>query len=337
MVLKERIEAFVKLKERIVNLQETEFMHLASKIENSNNWFTPNETKKALDGIGYMLEEEKLRNWLSKYFFQDQAGPKNVGVLMAGNIPAVGFHDFMCVLLSGHRVHAKLSSSDGVLIRWLAGELVGIEPRFSENIIFEEMLKGKDAYIATGSDNSARYFEYYFGKYPCIIRKNRTSIGVLNGMESDHDYKSLAEDIFTYFGLGCRNVSKIYLKNRDQLPAFMDAIQSYSEVGNHHKYRNNYDYNKSIYLINQVDHLDNGFLLVKESEELVSPISVLFYEIYNDFADLTEKITGKADSIQCMVSKEAWFPNSLPFGKAQYPEVNDYADQVDTLAFLTSL
>ncbi|MEX2591145.1 MAG: acyl-CoA reductase [Anditalea sp.] len=337
MTLQERITSFSKLATRIEELSDEEFSALATQVENQNSWFTPEQTKHCLNGISHFLDEATLKDWLNGYSIPDNIHSKSIGLLMAGNIPAVGFHDFMCILLSGHEVHAKLSSSDQVLIKWLARELINIHPEFGSKIFFEDMLKGKEAYIATGSDNSARYFNYYFGKFPSIIRKNRTSIGILEGGEQKGDFQALAHDIFQYFGLGCRNVSKLYIKNKEQLQDFLKAIEGFHFLLGHHKYLNNYEYNKSIYLVNGESHLDNGFLLLKESEGLVSPISVLYYEYYSDLGDLRVQLQSQSQKIQCIVSKNGWYPQSVDFGKAQYPSVDDYADHVDTMEFLTNL
>ncbi len=337
MSLQKRISSFSELGRRINNLSDDEFSSLAEQVENNNNWFTPEQTKSALNGISRFLDEHTLKNWLQPYDIPDDVQAQSVGLLMAGNIPAVGFHDFMCVLLSGHEVHAKSSSSDQILIKWLATELTSIDPNLGSKIRFEEMLKGKDAYIATGSDNSARYFEYYFGKYPHIIRKNRTSVGILDGKENAADFQRLGHDIFQYFGLGCRNVSKLYLQNVDQLQDFLHAIEGFHFLTSHHKYLNNYDYNKSIYLVNGEPHLDNGFLLVKKSDLLVSPISVLYFETFTDQEDLQQKLQNQESKIQCIVSREGWYPGSVRFGKSQLPEVSDYADHTDTMSFLVGL
>jgi|SRR5690554_16107 len=337
MTVQERIEAFSRLGDRIKSLTDNEFASLAIRVEQNNNWFTPDQTRFALNSISTLLDETSLAAWLDNYALSDNTPPQSVGLLMAGNIPAVGFHDLMCILLSGHEAHCKLSSSDQVLIKWLSTELITINPCFKSRIFFEEMLKGKEAYIATGSDNSARYFEYYFGKYPSIIRKNRTSIAVLDGHESSEDFRSLGHDIFQYYGLGCRNVSKLYLKNETQLQEFLAAIDGFHFLASHHKYLNNYDYNKAIYLVNGEHHLDNGFLLIKESDQLVSPIAVLFVEYYEDHEQLQLKLQEHEHKIQCVVSRNSWYPKSLNFGTAQAPSLSDYADHVDTMRFLTSL
>ena len=330
----ERISAFIKLGETIDNLSFEEKDELIWRAENNNNWFTKASVESALQGISYMLSKEKLDAWLSIYELKEVQNPKTVGLMLAGNIPAVGFHDLMCVILSGHQAVIKLSSSDEILMTWLLKKLLEIEPRFESQVLIEEMLKGMDAYIATGSDNSSRYFNYYFGKYPHVIRQNRTSVAVLKGNETTEDYVSLGKDIFRYYGLGCRNVSKMYLKSKDQLQDLLGALEVYASVGSHHKYHNNYDYNKSIYLVNLEDHLDNGFLLLKESEELVSPISVLFYELYSSEDELAKKLDGLKEKIQCVVGKAEGL---VPFGDAQNPEPWDYADEVDTMAFLLTL
>jgi hypothetical protein len=337
MTLEERIQAFSLLGKEIRDLSEEEFENLAWKIENNNNWFTQDQTRAAFVALMDFLDQEKLKDWLLPYHIPTPEKPKTIGIMMAGNIPAVGFHDLLSVLISGNHAAVKLSSGDAVSIRWLVEKLIEIEPRFSGKVEFEEMLKGKDAYIATGSDNSARYFDYYFGKYPHIIRKNRTSVAVLRGDESQEELRELGRDIFQYFGLGCRNVSKVYVKEEKSLMDLLDSISGSHFLTSHHKYLNNYDYNKSIYLVNKEPHLDNGFLLLRESTALVSPIGVLFYEYYQDQSDLERKLEVIQDKIQCIVSKEAWFPNSLKFGEAQCPKLDDYADGVDTIAFLKQL
>jgi hypothetical protein len=337
MTLQERTKALVRLGEKIRSLTEEEFLSLASRVEGNNNWFTPEQTRLSLYTIASYLDESSLNKWLERYAIPEPAVPKSIGLLMAGNIPAVGFHDLLCILISGHKVYGKLSSTDQVLIKWISHELIQIQPEFSSRIFFEEMLKEKDAYIATGSDNSSRYFEYYFGKYPSIIRKNRTSVAILDGTEDMDDFKALGHDIFQYFGLGCRNVSKLYIKKAEQLQDFLKAIEGFHFMTSHHKYLNNYEYNKAIYLVNGEAHLDNGFLLLRENEQLVSPIAVLYFEYYSHLDELAEKISLQQDKIQCLVSKERWYPGSVPFGQAQCPSLSDYADHVDTLDFLTRL
>ncbi|MDR7132274.1 hypothetical protein J2X69_004641 [Algoriphagus sp. 4150] len=330
----ERISAFVNLGKAIKELSLDEKDELLWRAENNNNWFTKDSVESSLQGITHMLSEEKLNSWLSDYELKEIENPKAVGLMMAGNIPAVGFHDLMCVILSGHQAVIKLSSSDTVLMKWIIGKLIEIDPRIERQVRIEEMLKGMDAYIATGSDNSSRYFNYYFGKYPHVIRQNRTSVAVLSGNETTEDYIGLGKDIFQYYGLGCRNVSKIYVKSKDQLQDLLGALEVYSEIGSHHKYHNNYDYNKSIYLVNLEEHLDNGFLLVKESSELVSPIAVLYYEVYENKEQLAEKLNPIESRIQCVVGSGS---GHIPFGSAQSPEPWEYADNVDTVAFLLGL
>jgi hypothetical protein len=243
---------------------------------------------------------------------------------MAGNIPLVGFHDLLCVLISGHRLSAKLSSQDSVLMRYVVEKLVAIEPRFKDYISFVERMNDADAVIATGSDNTARYFEYYFRNIPHIIRKNRSSCAILRGTETNEQLIALGKDVFSYFGLGCRNVSKLFVPKDYDFKRLLDLWQPYHDVFNHHKYVNNYDYNKSILLVNRTPHLDNGFVLITENKALVSPISVVYYEVGEP--------DPSSDKIQCVVSAE-----HVPFGKTQEPELTDYADRVDTLKFLTAL
>ncbi|MEB2782787.1 acyl-CoA reductase [Algoriphagus sp. C2-6-M1] len=330
----ERISAFVQLGKKITDLSAEELDELHWRAENNNNWFTKDSVESALHGISSMLSPEKMDAWLAIYDLEEVDTPKSIGLMLAGNIPGVGFHDLMCVILSGHQAVIKLSSSDEIFIKWIIEKLIGIDPRLEAQVRLEEMLKGMDAYIATGSDNSSRYFNYYFGKYPHVIRQNRTSVAVLTGDETTQDYINLGKDIFQFYGLGCRNVSKIYVKSKGQLQDLLGALEVYSPIGLHHKYHNNYDYNKSIYLVNLEEHLDNGFLLLRESAELVSPISVLYYEVYENEGQLAEKLKKVNSKIQCVVGSGA---HRTPFGTAQNPEPWEYADEIDTLAFLLDL
>jgi hypothetical protein len=339
MDINQRLNILAALGERLLQMTEDEKKELFAAIQNHNNWFTPKQSALALEGIKRYLSFQQLREWTSVYSFKksDTIPSKNIGIIMAGNIPGVGFHDLLCTLVAGHKAKVKLGSSDNILLPWLVKELKTLSPEMAESITFEERLGGMDAYIATGSDNSARYFDYYFGKYPHIIRKNRTSIAVLNGKESESDLELLSQDIFTYYGLGCRNVSKVFFSDISQVQTFMKAMENIDYVLEHHKYFNNYEYNKSKYLINKVPHFDNGHLLLVQAQELVSPISVIYFEIYESAEALKVDLNSLSNKIQCMVSKDAWFEGSIPFGTAQSPEVHDYADNVDTLKFLLTL
>ncbi len=336
--LSDRISAFIRLGNLLSDLEGDEKFALFQQAQNQNAWFTPQSLDQALKGIQVLLDAEALEKWVANYSFSETGQPQQIGLMLAGNIPGVGFHDILAVLIAGHSACMKLSSQDTALPLWLLRQLKDIEPRFSERIFIEELLKNKQAYIATGSDNSARYFNYYFGKYPHLIRSNRTSMAILQGDESLADLQALGHDIFDYFGLGCRNVSKVFVKNQAQLMQLLDAIQPFDWVANHHKYFNNYEYNKSIYLVNGTPHLDNGFLLLKESADLVSPIGVLFYEVYEDEAALQSKLSALASQIQCIVGHSSLgIPGIIPFGQTQCPAPWDYADGVDTLQFLSGL
>ncbi|SNR31818.1 acyl-CoA reductase [Hymenobacter mucosus] len=336
MLHSDRLAAFVALGQRLHHLSDDELTSLASRARNQNPWFdTPNVTA-AVRGIARLLSEATLRQWAARYP-AEPATPRQVGVVMAGNIPLVGFHDMLCVLLSGHVLLAKLSKDDTFLMRWVADELLRLEPRFADQLQFVERLNAADAFIATGSDNTARYFEYYFGKKPHIIRRNRTSIAILTGRESNHDLGLLGADIFRYYGLGCRNVSKLYVPENYDFTPLLDSLQPWHHVLEHNRYQNNYDYNKSILLVNRVPHLDSGFLLLTEGAQLVSPISVLHYGTYASEVDLVDQLTDVAAQTQCLVSAGGQYAGSVAFGQAQEPGVMDYADGVDTMAFLAEL
>ncbi len=335
MTIEQRISAFTNLGDELRTMQPDAFTRLTDAAKSENPWFTAANIALSLQGITRFLLKETLTNWTSQYDF-NQGSAKKIGVVMAGNIPMVGFHDMLCVLISGHHLVAKLSSKDSVLIKFLVGKLSDIEPRFKGKItLTSDQLRDVDAVIATGSDNSARYFEFYFRKYPHIIRKNRTSVAVLNGDEDQPTLTALGEDVFSYFGLGCRNVSKLYLPESYNLSKLLQCWEPFQKVINHHKYANNYDYQKSIALVNKVPFYDNGFVLLLEDERLVSPIATVFYQYYRNEPHLHDLLNIHAEKIQCIIGSPP--PATVAFGKAQLPEVWEYADNIDTLNFLLNL
>lgn len=300
-----------------------------------NRWFTPENIRLALNGWANLLQTNSLNEWLKPY--QRPTGQvKRVAVIMAGNIPLVGLHDLICVWISGHTTLVKYASDDAVLMKAVVAELKLLSPDGSNRIeeVKERLPLDFDAVIATGSDNTNRYFDYYFRDKPHILRKNRNSVAVLTGNETPGDLEKLANDIFTYFGLGCRNVSKIYVPQQYDLTLLFEQMHLHVSLIDHHKYANNYTYHKAIFLMNGDPHLDTGFLLVKEDQAIASPLGVLFYETYENEDTLRDKLQQNMEAIQCIVGKTKGY---IPFGKAQFPELSDYADQKDTLAFLLQL
>jgi hypothetical protein len=337
----QRLEAFVRLgtllAEVAENPTESNWAVAYRQAEAKNGWFTQENISIALRGIAYMLDADKLDKWLANYDIPGR-GDKKVGLIMAGNIPLVGFHDLLCVLASGNSAVVKMSSQDDILPKKLLETIEEISPELASRIeLSDRKLQGFTHIIATGSDNSARYFEYYFGKYPNTIRKNRNSIAIITGDESDDELRALGKDIFRYFGLGCRNVSKVYLSDKVEPKRLLDALEDWKPIGQHNKYFNNYEYHKAIFLVEKMAHLDNGFLLLREEVNLGCPVGVLHYQTYGTIDQMKAEVEIHKDHIQCVVaSDELGFENSVPFGKAQSPELWDYADGVDTMAFLLS-
>lgn len=336
MNVAERIKAFHQLGKQLTEMPEAERQTLAQKAIRNNPWFTQENIHLALKGIGLFLEEDKLTKWVNQYKLNPETS-KTIGVAMAGNIPLVGFHDYLCILIAGHKAQIKLSTQDDILLPYVHSLLVAIEPLFSKFIAFEEKLHDYNAAIATGSDNTGRYFSYYFKHVPHIIRKNRSSCAILIGGETDEALDELGKDVFTYFGLGCRNVSKLYIPEEYDLVPLLRNWEKFSELTHHNKFANNYNYQRSINLINQKHFYDNGAILLIESDQLVSPIAVVYYERYKDQEDLKNRLIHHVDKLQCILSAKGWFKGSIDFGKAQSPEVWDYADNVDTLKFLAGL
>ncbi|MGV7107399.1 acyl-CoA reductase [Flavobacterium sp. U410] len=316
------------------------FDQFASIIENQqhlNGWFTKEQVVHAVQAWANALTTDNLNQWLQSYHFSDNKKPKIVGLILAGNIPLVGFHDVLSVLISGNIAKIKLSSNDQQLLKAIVKYLVALNPEFADRIqLVEGKLENFDAVIATGSNNTARYFEYYFREKPSIIRKNRNSVAVLTGKETKEDLIGLGEDIFRYFGLGCRNVSKIFIPKDYDFKTFFEAMYEYGDIIHYEKYANNYDYNKAVFLMSNFKLLDNEFLTLKEDEGYSSPISSVFYEYYDSLDIIKDRLKNDVEKIQCIVSKNV-LEQSIPFGKTQQPELWDYADNVDTLDFLLNL
>ena len=331
MILQERIELMAGLGDYLKS-NNPEWQDATQKAYQQNGWFTPEFIQHAaLQIADNFLSKDKLNAWAKHYHIDDNIVPQNVGIIMAGNIPMVGFQDLLAVFISGHYQTVKLSSKDDVLIKHIVRYLYAQHIEIQNCISFAEMLKGCDAYIATGSNNSARAFEEYFGKYPNIIRRNRTSVAVLTGNETTEELEKLSDDIHLYFGLGCRNVTKIYVPENYDFVQLLAAFKRYVYFADHHKYKNNYDYQLSILLLNNVYYMTDGATLLSENEGIFSPISQLFYEFYTEENKLIDSLKVNTD-IQCIVG--AAF---VPFGESQNPGLFNYADGVDTMAFLLGL
>lgn len=336
MQLQERIKALIALGKHLNNLPHEEISEVAQKAAAYNPWFTQTHVEYALSGILKFLKEENLRKLVDNYDIKE--GNKTIGIVMAGNLPLVGFHDLLCVLLAGHKAMIKLSTKDEILPQFIFVQLEEIAPELAAQLNPVDKLQNFDAIIATGSNNSSRYFEYYFRKYPNIIRKNRSSVAVLTGEETTDELTALADDMLLYFGMGCRNVSKIFVPVKYNFEPLFKVLEKYQEMINHNKYRNNYDYYKSIYLVNRDPFLDTGFIMFKQDQQLVSPVSVIYFEYYNNTEEVIQYLKENMGKIQVIVASEkAAIPQSVPPGKAQLPDIDDFADRVDTMKFLTEL
>lgn len=333
MTNNERIKAFAKLGEWMLELDQDTVWRIEST-QNCNPWYTKENILKQFQALGQNLNEEKLQGWTEPYTVNDTN--KVVGLVLAGNIPLVGFHDVLSTLIMGFTAQIKLSSDDAGLSTLVLNKLIEIEPRFQQQIQIVERLANFDLVIATGSNNTARYFEYYFSKKPHIIRKNRNSIAVLTGNETPQQLGNLGDDIFDYFGLGCRSVSKLFIPKDYPISTFFEAIEQYSSIRDHYKYNNNYDYNKSIYLVNGDKHYDNGFLLLKKDENIASPLAVVFYQEYESLSEVEEYINSRQENIQCVTSIAPLNIETPLFslGGSQCPALDDYADGINTLQFL---
>ena len=304
----------------------------------ANQWFVPANTVQALEAIANeFLDQEKCIKWIESYDLSNTR-PKTVALIMAGNLPLVGFHDLLCVLASGHKAMIKLSDKDPYLLPWLTKHWISICPSLSSAILFANKLEGFDAVIATGSNNSARYFDYYFRTYPHILRQNRNGVAVLNGSESINDLRNLAKDIFLFFGMGCRNVSKIYVPLGYDFSRWDEGMSEWKFMEDHHKYKNNLEYNHAIFLINSVPHINIGHLILKEDEAIASRIGCLHYSYYDSLGDVAALLEDRKEEIQCVISAspiDGW--EHIGFGESQHPGLQQYADGVDTMQFLATL
>jgi hypothetical protein len=353
LTLESRIKAFVELGKIMGRASESltepssdfkgqypvfyESLHTANHY---NPWFTTANIAFALKTWQSALNQVSIQGWVSQYKPAIQnIEPKKIAAIMAGNIPLVGFHDFISTLMAGHSIIGKLSSEDKILLPAISDVLCTIEPSFKQRIEFtESTIKDFDAIIATGSNNTARYFEYYFTKYPHIIRKNRNGVAVLSGGESDEALQRLGSDICTYFGLGCRNVTKVFLPAGSDPSKLFNAIEPYVKVLNdHYKFMNNHSYYSSVYLLNTTPHLDNGVFILTESEQYSSPIPVLYYQFYENIETLKEKLLQEDELIQCVANDIFTSAKTVPLGSTQCPGLTDYADGIDTMKFLLNL
>lgn len=313
--------------------EDINWQYAKEKAGRENSWFIPEFIELSVKNIAVQfLDKAALTEWVNHYQLPAiNASPKRIGIIMAGNIPLVGFHDLLCVFITGHIAVIKPSSKDETLVKHLVSVMASWNEEINNQVIFADMLKGCDAYIATGSNNSAGYFEYYFGKYPNIIRRNRTSVAILTGNESAEELSRLADDVYLYFGLGCRNVTKLYVPEGYDFIPLLTAFKKYNHLADFHKYKNNYDYNLSILLLNNKIYMSNESLLLKEDPSLFSPISQLNYEFYIDMGKLSVSLKNNRE-LQCIAGR-----NFTPFGQAQAPSLSDYADGTDTIQFLLTL
>lgn len=343
MDIAQKINVFVQLGDSIREFSADQRTALGHMVKLKNEWFAPQSLNLALQGLQQYLNRENLAKWLAKYpsLFADKGNdfvPKKIGIVMTGNVPAAGFHDLLSVVMSGHILYAKLNAEDEVLMKELIRLLTEIAPELKEQIIVTDKLKGIDALIATSNDKSSRYLEAYFGHLPHIIRKNRRSVAVLNGNETTEDLEKLGNDIFQYFGMHCRNVGKLLVPKGYKFDTFFETILPWGKtLLEHTKYTNSYEHHRSLFLMKQMNMLDNNFLIIAEYDSLDSPAGVMFYEYYDNEEDLKQKLAKQTNNIQAVVTKSSLVENRINFGEAETPQLWDYADGVDTMAFLTRI
>lgn len=331
MNLTERITLLVKLK-RYLEEDSKELKAVKQEAFEKNKWFVREFIDLSVANIcKFFLDRDLLKAWVNHYHIDDNIQPQKIGIVMAGNIPLVGFHDFLCVFISGHHQFIKLSEKDDVLLKHIIAKLSEWNPDVSELVKISALLKDCDAYIATGSNNSSRYFHYYFGQYPSLIRNNKTSVAILSGNETPGQLFALADDVYTYFGLGCRNVTKLYVPEDYDFVMLLNAFKKYNYFSDVTKYKNNYDYNMALLIMNNKFYMSNESIILVENEIVFSPVSELHYSFYKNKNDVLQELEGN-ENIQCITGGE-----DIPFGQTQQPGLFDYADGIDTMQFLLAL
>ncbi|TXB60079.1 acyl-CoA reductase [Phaeodactylibacter luteus] len=337
MTLKERIDVLARLGSHL--LQEDDYLEAVMKrTEYNNGWFTVAQQQASISAIArQFLDRAALEAWASPYELEP-ATPQTVGIVMAGNIPLVGFHDWLSVFVAGHRAVVKLSEKDQFLFPYLMKVLQQLDSRTAGYVKLANRLEGFDAVIATGSNNAARYFEAYFGKYPHIIRRNRNAAAVLSGSETPEELNALGQDVFQYYGLGCRNVSKVYVPKGYDFGPLLQALHNYREVVLNTKYKNNFDYNYALHLLNNEPFRANGCIMLLENPQLHSRIACLHYEYFETIDEVEKDLQARKGELQCVVARPGLLQRpAFAFGKAQQPSLTDYPDDVNLLEFLAQL
>lgn len=340
MLLSQRLDALAALGHHLLTANDEYLKAIMHRTHYNNSWFTIENQEQAIEAIArQFLDRSKLEAWLKPYFFSEETiQPQTVGLVMAGNLPLVGFHDWLCVFAAGHKAAIKLSDKDQYLLPYLFKLLTRFDPAFENYVQIVERLKNFDAVIATGSNNSARYFDAYFGKYPNIIRRNRNAVAVLTGKESPQELLELGKDVFQFFGMGCRSVAKLYVPRGYVFEPLLEALHEYRAVILHDKYQHNFEYNMAIFMLNRVPYMANGCVILLENDNIQSQIACLNYAYYDDLNTVKDELTTRSNEIQCVVGN-ASLPgfDTIPFGQAQQPTLSDYADGVDTMQFLLGL
>jgi acyl-CoA reductase-like NAD-dependent aldehyde dehydrogenase len=335
-----RLNAFQELEKQIVHsLTNGDFDAIIEQQSIKNKWFTKENCRFALQAIVKMLDEKSIGTFFQKYQheFTKEHKLQKIAVISAGNIPCAAFHDFFCILISGNQFIGKLSKQDALLLPFIVEKLVKIAPEFAEKIVFVEKLPKFDKIIATGSNNSARYFEYYFKETPMLLRKNRNSVAILTHNETDEDLRKLAIDVFQYFGLGCRSVSKIYVPKNYNLEKLINIFQEESQsLLFHNSYVNNYEYHRAIFALNKTPFYDGSSFLFAQNQSWASPISVIYFDEYETITEVLAQIQNHKNEIQCVVSNDVAVENRISFGDTQFPSLFDYPDNEDILLFCIS-
>lgn len=336
------ISIFDKLGKQLIETGNAQYngiyQHFKIQSQQNNAWFTPQNINYALTQYGNLITKNNIENWLTKYKISKLPKPKNIGLVLAGNIPLVGFHDILCCLILGHSITVKLSKKDVHLYLLIQTLLCNIDNCFENKITFtDNNINNTDAIIATGGDNTSRYFEYYFANRPNIIRKNRHSLAILTDTETPEELEQLGNDMFSYFGLGCRNVSHLIVPAGYKFNNLLSAINNFANIIEHNKYANNYTYQKTILAMNAIEVIDNGFLILREHHDISSPVSVINYSTYTNPTQVTNFYNIFSNKIQCVTSKTKWPFKTYQLGTAQSPGLNDYADNIDTINFLLNI
>lgn len=329
MELAQRLDMLVQLQAYMLG-NDAQWQAAKENAYEKNGWFIPQFIELSIKNIAtHLLSRAGLQQWASKYNIPNQRSPLTVGIVMPGNLPLAGFYDFLCTFVAGHRQRIKLSTNDDVLLKHLVAQMGSWNAAVHELVMFDDMLKGCDAYITTGKQN-IESLKKYLSKYPHIIHRTGSAVAILYGHETRQQLELLADDVFQYFGQGCLNITKLYVPREYDFIPLLKVFDKYGFLIDHNKYKNNYDYQLALLILNKGFYMTNGSILLTESASISSPVARLHFEYYTDEKDVIDSLADPG------LAQVIAGTNQAPFGRAQQSVVCDQGGAA-TLQFLLEL